>query len=80
MIIVSIYDSGYGFSVMVDNKIHKDHFLEEDNSKLYKTFIRAYHRKNDKLFIRWIKRKYPKQDIIICEDGDIAIYKTKKRR
>ena len=80
MIIVSIYDGGYGFSVMVNDKIHEDHFLEEDNSKLYKTFRRAYHRKSLKLFIKWIKRKYPKQDIIVCEDGGITVYTTRQRR
>lgn len=80
MIIVSIYDCGYGFSVMVDNKIHKEHFLEIGSSKVIRSFKKAYYRiPIEKDFVRWIKRKYPRQDIIICEDGSITIYKTRRR-
>ena len=81
IIIVSIYDSGWGFSVMLDNKIHEGHFFSEDDSKIYTSFRKAYHRIcSQKKFVRWIRRKYPQQKIIICEDGNIQIYKPRKEQ
>lgn len=75
MVIISIYDSAYYLSVMIDNKIiePKDFGFEEDT--LADEITKAYHRTDD--FDKWLKNKFKDKDIIICENGEIRVIKNK---
>lgn len=74
IVIISIYDSGYGFSVMVDNKIYYQSQIKEDETYEEDTLAdlvkNSYHNYN---FEEWLKCKFPNKKIIICEDGGIEV-------
>jgi hypothetical protein len=68
-LIVSIYDSGYGFSICDNGKVI---FESEEEYLTYVNF--------DVDFREWLKNKYKDYDlIIICEDGgtQVVVDRTK---
>lgn len=67
IVIINIYDSGYGFSVLVDNTIYykmHDDLADEILSIYYDSHIN---------FHDWLKEKFKDKTIIICEDGGIEV-------
>ena len=67
IIIISIYDSGvYGISVMKNGKIY-----HSDYSKLAREIFEKYSDLIPSKFKEYLRNKYPKHKIIICENGDI---------
>ena len=67
IIIISIYDSCvYGISIMKDGRIY-----HSDYSKLAKEIYKKYSDLVSRDFEEYLRNKYPKHKIIICEDGGI---------
>jgi len=64
MLIISIYDCCWNFSIMLDDKI-----MWPDNDDLANEIRKAYHLEDD--FRKWLKNKFKDKTIIICEDGGI---------
>ena len=64
-LIISIYDSGYGFSIMLNGKI----YLME--SKVANRIWKVYRKNSLSTFYEFLKGNYPCYHIIICENGDI---------
>ena len=75
MVIISIYDSGYYLSIMVDGKIIGPKTYDFEKDTLADIVDKAYYREDD--FDKWLKNKFKNKDIIICEDGDIRVIKNK---
>lgn len=69
LLIISIYDSGYGFSIMFNGEIIERTGVDEETN-LADVFESKY---NDYHFHEWLKEKYPDKKIIICENGDIEV-------
>ncbi len=71
MIIISVYDSGCGFRVMIDGSILSS--TDTRHNEFYKAFswIPNYNTIYD------FQKKY-NRDILLCEDGDIQFYPIKK--
>lgn len=71
MIIISSYDDGYTFSVMIDGTL-----LAYDD-KRFKDIFYAFgtHKSYDEIYE--LQKKY-NRDILICEDGHIEFYPIKK--
>ena len=70
LMVVSIYDGGYGFSVDVDgNQSYEREFKIKERYDSYK-----YNK-----FVKYIKRYYPSETLVICEDGYIDIFKGEQQ-
>lgn len=72
IIVVSIYDSGYGFNVMVDGVVSSPWTCHEGES-IADVLHRIYNE------FGWrsggeFKKMFPDKQIIVCEDGDIEVY------
>ena len=75
MVIISIYDGGWGFSIMIDNKIIRPKDFDFDKDTMADIVKKAYRLEDN--FDKWLKDKFKNKDIIICEDGDIRVIKNK---
>lgn len=73
MVIISIYDSAYYLSVMIDNKIIEPKDFDSQKDTLADEIEKAYYREDN--FDKWLKNKFKDKDIIICEDGGIRVIK-----
>ena len=73
-IILSNYDSGYRFSIAIDDKIYTRYEIEQmeyfDPIKQIYNSITQYRYKG-KSYKELIKQFYVVDEIIFCEDGDI---------
>ena len=70
-VVVSIYDSGYGFNVMVDGVVSSPHTCHQGKSiadVLFSVYNEFGWKSGEE-----IKRMFPDKRIIICEDGDIEV-------
>ena len=84
LVVISAYDSGVGFSVMVNGTIYYkaemvDGVWEEDT--LADEVRRHYYSYCDreKPFKDWLREKFGNTNIILCEDGNIQILQTKRQ-
>lgn len=68
LLIISIYDSGYEFSVLNNGQCDEN----EENE-----LIKAYHNKLFVEYMDYLQEKYPEYTIYICEDGDITLVQLK---
>lgn len=76
MVIISIYDSDYYLSVMIDNKIIEPKDFDFEKDTLADEIEKAYYRADD--FDQWLKNKFKDKYIIICENGEIRVIKNKR--
>ena len=67
IIIISIYDSCvYGISIMKNGRIY-----HSDYSKVAREIWEKYRQLNYREFEEYLRNKYPKHKIIICDNGGI---------
>ena len=66
-LIVSIYDSGWGFSVCDNGKVIE----AREEYESYSEFVN---------FAEWLKNKYKDYDlVVICEDGNVQVVVDKTK-
>lgn len=78
LVIISIYDSGFGgFSIMINGKViePKDEY-DIGKPTLANKIKELYQNETDK-FEEYLKKKFKNKTIIICNDGDIEVLKWK---
>lgn len=71
LVVVSIYDGGYGFNVMVDGVVSSPHHCNEKETMgdvLYHVYNEFGWKSGEEF-----KKMFPDKQIIICEDGGIEI-------
>ena len=67
IIIIAIYDSCvYGISIMKNGRIY-----HSDDSKIAREIYHKYSLLGYREFKEYLRNKYPKHKIIICENGGI---------
>lgn len=73
IILISNYDSGYGFSIMIDGKIIHRSNTEEDNiaDKVFREYNYYFCSHDFKEFCE--KEFGENKQIIICDNGDIEL-------
>lgn len=72
IVIISIYDSGYGFSVMVDGIVSSPYIFHGEKETVADILYHIYNKfgsESGKEF----KKMFPNKQVILCEDGDIEI-------
>ena len=79
LVVISAYDSGVGFSVMVNGTIYEPSVWEGDT--LADEVRRHYYSYCDREipFKDWLQEKFGNTNIILCEDGNIQILQTKTK-
>jgi len=71
IVIISIYDSGYGFKVMVDGVVSSPYTCHQGKS-IADVLLGVYHKFGYESGEEF-KKMFPDKQIIICEDGDIEV-------
>lgn len=71
LVIISIYDYGCWFSVMIDDEIYN----ANNRNELFDKIVQVYTEFLTNDFKKWIKNKFKNKTVIICEDGDIEVIK-----
>jgi len=72
IVVISIYDTGYGFNVMVDGIVSSPFVFHGEKETIADVLYRIYMKfgwESGKEF----KKMFPNKQIIICEDGGIEI-------
>ena len=67
LVIISIYDNGFGFSIMFDGEVLKS------NDELFNEIFEVYDSKLLSDFEEYLKEKFKNKTIIICENGGIEV-------
>lgn len=70
LVIVSIYDGGYCFSVYDDGVTIRRY---EGGGPLLDEVMQAYSIPYTNEWYKWLKERFPNKIIVICEDGNIEI-------
>lgn len=73
LVIISIYDCGCWFSVIIDEKVYNTN----NRSDLFDEILSAYHNDYTSDFKEYLKEKFKNKNIILCEDGDIEVIQKK---
>ena len=72
IVIVSVYDGGYGFSVMADGIVSSPHTFHGEKETVADVLYGIYKEfgwESGKEF----KKMFPNKQIIVCEDGGIEV-------
>lgn len=64
VIIISIYDSGYGMSIIFNGRIYDD-----STSALGRFIRRQYHSMSNLDFYKFLRNKYPHYHILVIDDS-----------
>lgn len=77
LVVISIYDSFWGFSVFMDGKIYTDQYRGV-SAEIYKAYYdeRNYEERPegaDDYWHSWLKERFPNKTIVVCEDGGIDV-------
>lgn len=71
IVIISIYEGGYGFSVMVDGVVSSPHHCNEKETMgdvLYHVYDEFDPESGEK-----VKKMFPGKQVIVCADGGIEV-------
>lgn len=80
-IVLSVYDNGFYFSLMVNGKIYGTYDLEHKRKFkwLYNVYKDASGSEDMDVIVNTLQRDFPDKTIIVCDGGGIEIYEKEDK-